>query len=530
MPRLEQTAGLKKMESNLTSYITLVATSGVLNAFLCLYAFSRRKEIISSRLLIALTALQTVYIFAFGFELASDSLEEIKRWIVVEYIGIAFAPVCGLLLALRYIDKPVSKAVSGSLFIIPAITIVMVATNDRHHFFYKSVYLRPGTATPMADVIVGQWYIVHDSYTFACLLAGFVLLAMQWKKTKRSYRTQLVTLMAGHLLPMCASFVYLMGITPDGMDPVPFVLCITSALYIWAMVSARMLVVAPIAKQSIFESMREGVIVLDRSERLIDYNGAIRSMIPGWNHTMIGRSLDDAWQELTGAKFPVERREEGMQEEMTWNKGDERYCYEVRSSAVRSRKGEPVGSLLMLIDVTEQRQLQDQLKRMAYYDGLTSIYNRTQFIVRGRQMLENASEAGQPLSFILFDIDSFKSVNDTYGHEAGDAAIVHTAPICGRIAEQFGRQTLFARYGGEEFVMALEADAATAAATAERLRAGLEAEPLTTDAGRLTVTASFGVAERTDSSGTIEAMLKNADDAMYEAKRNGRNQVKVRAG
>jgi PAS domain-containing protein len=87
---------------------------------------------------------------------------------------------------------------------------------------------------------------------------------------------------------MIAVFLYLMGVTPGGLDPVPVVMCITSAMYIWAMVSTRMLTVVPIAKETIFESMGEGVIVLDPAERLIDYNGAVSRMIPALQVTMIG--------------------------------------------------------------------------------------------------------------------------------------------------------------------------------------------------------------------------------------------------
>lgn len=546
------------MEPSLTIHITWVATSGVLNAFLCLYAFFRRKEIVSSRLLIALTALQTIYIFGFAFELASDSLDEIKRWIVVEYIGIAFAPVFGLLLALRFIDKPLSRRAAGALFVIPSITFILVATNDWHHFFYKSIYLRPGEATPMADIEVGYWYIVHGSYTFGCLFAGVVMLSMQWKKIKRAYRKQLLTLIAGNLLPMTASFLYLNGLTPSVMDPVPFVLCITSAMYLWAMVSARMLVVAPIAKQSIFESMREGVIVLDLSQRLTDYNRAMRAMLPELHHSLIGRPLDEAWQAMTGSGFPLELREEDEGREMTWLTGGKPRCYEVRTSIVRSRSGEPIGSLLTFIDITAQKQLQDELERMAFYDGLTSLFNRTQFIKHSRAMLEQAEKAGQPFSIILFDIDRFKQVNDTHGHEAGDAVLVHVARTCAAIAKQSGAEALLARYGGEEFVAALQGDAQAAARLAERLRSGLEVAPLAMPARlaaamaeaaaakepghaaeksaanmlapvveALTVTASFGVAERTAARGTLEALLRDADEAMYEAKRSGKNRVRV---
>ncbi|MBW7462115.1 GGDEF domain-containing protein, partial [Paenibacillus sepulcri] len=110
--------------------------------------------------------------------------------------------------------------------------------------------------------------------------------------------------------------------------------------------------------------------------------------------------------------------------------------YQIRSSVVRSRGGERAGSLLMLIDVTEQRLLQDQLKQLAYYDGLTRIYNRTHFIQQSKEILLQAHLQDQPASFILFDIDHFKQVNDTYGHETGDQVIVHMVTVCRQVITQ----------------------------------------------------------------------------------------------
>ncbi|MFF2885486.1 histidine kinase N-terminal 7TM domain-containing protein [Paenibacillus sp. NPDC057967] len=510
------------IESSITVYITLVAISGVLSIFLCLYSVYKRKDIPGSHYLILLTALQAVYIFAFAFELASDTLEEIKRWIMFEYIGIGFAPVLGLLLVFRYIGAVLPRLLTYSLFVIPAVTLFMIPTNDRHHLFYKLIYLRENTPTPMADVVIGEWYIVQGAYTFGCLLAGGLLLIRQWRKTNRAYRLQLFTLISGQFVPMIASFLYLMGVTPNGMDPVPFVLCITSAMYIWAMMSTHMLRITPIAKESLFESMAEGVLVLDLSEKLVDYNGAAQRMLPQLKASMIGDTLDVLWKKMCGSKFPVARAGGGIQGHVKWQLQHASSDYEVRSSVIKGKRGDSVGSLLMLIDATERYRLQEQLKQQAYYDGLTGIYNRAQFIRRARTMLETAYSGQQPMSLILFDIDHFKQFNDTYGHDTGDAVLIHAVTACRSLLPG---DALFGRYGGEEFVVAVPGYKGEAAAQlANQLREALPAAPLASVHGPLTVTASFGV---TSGHGqyVLEAMLREADEALYEAKRSGRNTV-----
>ncbi|WP_068620281.1 histidine kinase N-terminal 7TM domain-containing diguanylate cyclase [Paenibacillus tuaregi] len=513
------------MNSQITTYITLVTTSGVLSVFLTLYTFTKRNEIPGSRTFIWSTIASAIYIFAFAFELASSSLAEIKGWTTVEYIGMPFVPVLNLLLIFRYIGRRVPRATAALMFVIPVITLIMVATNDLHHWFYKSIYLRADTPTPMADVVIGRWYIVHGAYTFGSLLAGTLLLMSQWNGTGKVYRKQLLILICGQLLPMTGAFLYLIGVTPDGMDPVPIIMCVTSGLYIWAMISARMLTIIPIAKERIFESMRDGVIVLDASDRLIEYNQVIGKMVPGIHPSMLGQSLDTVWQQLTGEPFPVSCRMDGAEEEMKWDTAGAAHYFQIRCSVIRRRDKEEAGKLLMLVDITPQKQLEEQLKRLAFYDGLTGIFNRTHFIYQCKGQLQSAQAEGTPLSLILFDIDHFKQINDTYGHDTGDEALRHVVNVC---TQQLSADILFARYGGEEFVLSLPgAGTDQAGALAESIRSALEAAPFMAGGTCIRLSASFGVAQSARADQPLEALLRDADEALYTSKRAGRNAVSL---
>jgi diguanylate cyclase (GGDEF)-like protein len=190
---------------------------------------------------------------------------------------------------------------------------------------------------------------------------------------------------------------------------------------------------------------------------------------------------------------------------------------------VYNKNGETVGSLIMLIDITEQRFLQEQLKQLAYFDGLTKIYNRTQFLHKGREILNEAQLSHQPASFILFDIDHFKRINDTYGHEVGDQALIHVVSVCNRYLKP---EMVFARYGGEEFVIALpNAALQDGKQLAEQLRVALLNDPLHVEGSLVPITSSFGVAQYSRETDSLESLLRDADSALYESKRNGRNAV-----
>jgi len=161
------------------------------------------------------------------------------------------------------------------------------------------------------------------------------------------------------------------------------------------------------------------------------------------------------------------------------------------------------------------------LARTAHIDDLTGAYNRRHLDQTLRQAIEQAQRYARPLAAILLDIDSFKRVNDTYGHAAGDAVLIGTARV---IRQQMRTTDTFGRWGGEEFlIIALETNRPQAHLLAERLRTIVAQQIYDQDGS---VTASFGVAIcRADDS--AEALVGRADDALYRAKRHGRNRVEA---
>ena len=163
-----------------------------------------------------------------------------------------------------------------------------------------------------------------------------------------------------------------------------------------------------------------------------------------------------------------------------------------------------------------------QVQQQALTDALTGCFNRRSFEMQLEREVRIAMRQRQPLSVVLLDIDHFKRVNDTYGHDAGDAALRYVA---GMLREELRGVDTAARYGGEEFVVVLpQAGTEGAVVVAERLRerlAGMEVPGV----GR--ITASFGVATYPLHGRGREEMVKAADRALYEAKAGGRNQVRV---
>ncbi|HYI68466.1 MAG TPA: PleD family two-component system response regulator [Skermanella sp.] len=167
----------------------------------------------------------------------------------------------------------------------------------------------------------------------------------------------------------------------------------------------------------------------------------------------------------------------------------------------------------------------EQSLSMALTDSLTGVFNRRYVSAHLPRLMERSWESQKPVAILMFDIDHFKTVNDTYGHGVGDEVLREVANRTNRNLRNFD---LVARYGGEEFIVVMpdtDRDAAYAVAERLRRRVGEETFAVSTQAAEITVTISIGVAVVDGVGDTADAILKRADDALYQAKRSGRNRT-----
>lgn len=192
------------------------------------------------------------------------------------------------------------------------------------------------------------------------------------------------------------------------------------------------------------------------------------------------------------------------------------FIYPVLAARMRS-------ALRLKASQEKLREANQLLQKLASFDPLTGAYNRRQFFNLAKAEFSKAERTDQPLAVIMMDIDKFKSINDTYGHAAGDQALISITKTCKDICRA---SDIVSRFGGEEFVICCpNAELEGAHALAERLRNAIAAISIETEGGeKFSFTTSIGVTGRL-ANDTLEAMINRADGWLYQAKDQGRNRT-----
>ena len=216
-------------------------------------------------------------------------------------------------------------------------------------------------------------------------------------------------------------------------------------------------------------------------------------------------------------------------ESLVLTKNGEEIPVLISSTALKDARNEPIGFIGVCRDITEFKRMEEELRRLSYLDGLTGVANRRRFDealgLEWRRMTRDA----KPLSLIMCDIDFFKAYNDTYGHQGGDDSLRLVANTLNSVLGRPG--DLVARYGGEEYVVILpETDSQGAKFLAEKMRSRVESLGIIHVSSQVceVLTISLGVATTIPTRGSLpDELISAADQALYEAKKEGRNRVNL---
>ncbi len=467
-----------------------------------------------------------LYAFGYGLELAGDSVAWVFATFRIQHLAIALSPTIVLWMAsdLGEFRRATRRAAVGLSSLVSVATIAIVYTEQRHDWYHVDLRMDTSGPFPLIAFDAGPWYVGFHVYVALALLTANVVLLRTWLRARPGSprRGQAAMVALASLLPWLGSLVYLSGLLPLSIDLTPITLAFTS-FFIYRGVTRHALAdVSPIARDLVFERMLDPVLVLDVEGRVVDHNEAAVLLVSGGRHAWLGRTPQDVLGHdlvpITAASTPHDTVVDSEQLQIAGR------TYDTRLAHLRDPRGRPLGQAVVLRDVTDHAQARATLARLASTDELTSISNRRHFIDLTERVMERGHRDGRPTSLVIFDLDSFKLVNDTHGHQAGDALL---RAIAAAVAANLRPTDVLGRYGGEEFAVCLpDTGAGDALAAAERLRATVAATTITRNTKTVGVNASVGVST-TDPRRDVdlETLLHHADGAQYLAKRRGGNQV-----
>lgn len=348
---------------NYNLYLSILLMSATCCSLIICYLSWKRRDIpiaISYGLCMLSTAF---YSCGYAFEIVSSTLEQIRFWLRIEYIGIPFGTVFWFIMVLQYTGRQalVRRWIVALLLAVPTLTFVAHNTNEWHHLFYRSMSINMSKGFPMVTLVKGPLYVVHVAYAYIFFIIGMGLMTQMFRKATLRRKKQIAFMMIGSCWPYVFVLVYLSNIFNTPFDFSPFGFILSGVFYMWGIYQFNMLSLVPLALQKVFESMQDPVIVFDLDNRISSFNQSARQMIEGLNcKEAIGQPAAHIF-----SLYP-KLLERIMQEASSDNKvkisgkTDDR-IYNVHMTMISDNHLKPVGKMLLLSDITETVRSEQRL-------------------------------------------------------------------------------------------------------------------------------------------------------------------------
>jgi len=499
-------------------YAAVLVLSGAADVAASITVWRRRDSPGRNSLCVVLLA-AAVWSFAYALELSASSLDARELWGALKYVGTTALPPAWLVFALQYtgrLAQPRPRLI-GALAVEPLVVLTLLAIPATRSLI-RSYPPGPLQAVPMPRL--GAVYWLHFAYTNALVLAASAILLLAVMRVSRLYWRQSITLMVAICLPIIGNAMSSVHLPPFGhLDPSPVAVSLAAWVLVIGVLRYRLLDLKPVARTVVVETMRDAVLVVDAQGHVVDLNPAAQQLVGRSAGGAVGRTIDSL---LAGRTRASDYAEPGVYD---LRFDDQDRDLELAVTPLADSRGATAGRLWVFRDVSERRELERNLRRLAYTDALTGLPNRALFYDRLGQALVMARRRSAPLAVLFLDLDRFKNINDSFGHEIGDQML---ASVARRLRDCLREEDTLARLGGDEFGALLPeiADPRDIRLVADKLLAALTA-PEVIGNYELAVDVSIGVALFPQDGRNIQRLLRSADAAMYRAKARGGGRVET---
>lgn len=504
----------------------LVFIFGMMSAFFAIYAW-RNRATRGSHTFAVFMASMTVYVLGYSMELASLDLSTMLFWNKIEYLGIFSFPTLFLIFVLHYTgrDQGINWKTILLLFVIPTILLVAKFTDDTFHLVYSSTWMDTSGSIPLLGFTRGPLYLVAV-YAVVPVTVGIILLLIKRSNALPLYRTQTTLIVISAMSLLLVYILYLLGLQPF---PTLNYLDLNALVYplwaVWlglAIFRYGLFSISPAAREALVERMSDAVFVLDHHTRLVDSNPVAKKVM-GWIQPPLGQKASDIfsiWKDQWQVSL-TEKVSDESKIEIRHVSGEKTVFFDLNITPLRNKKKKNIGQLLVLHDITELKELQQELMELSLVDELTGLYNRRGFYILASQFLQMVDRMNSRAALAYLDLDTMKMINDTYGHAEGDRTLVKTADL---LRTNLRSSDILARFGGDEFIaLGIEIESGSA----EKMLARIEKQFTDFNAKsdqKYPILISYGVAHYDPRNPcSLEELMIEADKAMYEHKQSKRH-------
>jgi diguanylate cyclase (GGDEF)-like protein/PAS domain S-box-containing protein len=433
---------------------------------------------------------------------------------IVRFLGGGFLPLAMLVFVYRYCSKHISRKMIVLLCIIPIVSWMFLLTNSWHNLFFSKIQL--GNLNALKVEYGYYFWYVHLPYCYILSAISFLTVFLETSRASRHYRIRLLILLLSLSIPLVVNVVGVFKLLGE-FSYTSLSFPVTFSIIAIAIFRYHFLVSNPIAYETVFKTIRDGVIVLDHNNIITDINPAAAAGLHKSQKEIIGSKFENAfenWKELLERYKTVP----DLYDEIELNIDGKQHYLSVTITPLENINGTLDGRIFTLRDITDRKQHQFSLETLAFHDPLTRLANRHKFQEEVERALIKSRETNEPFAILYFDLNHFKAVNDTMGHEVGDELLKYVAA---RVSSILRKPDLLARLGGDEFAALLHnCNDDGINIVVKRLLDNVQ-RPFKVGKHTLVADLSIGAAFYPENGKNLAELLRHADSAMYQAKQNG---------
>ncbi|WP_409345391.1 histidine kinase N-terminal 7TM domain-containing protein [Paenibacillus sp. MBLB4367] len=343
----------------------LLFLAAALMVFISFMSYRKRHLPVAKTMILMMLA-AFFYALGYAFEVLSRDLNEVKLSLQIEYLGIPFVSTLWFYLVIQFTGTAAlyRKRLALLLFLVPVSVFFLHLTNDWHHLVYERYIPNEEASVPLYTTVKGPWYKVHTLYNYSVLLCGFLLFIPMYLRALPIVRKQIAVLILGAAAPMLFNMFFWFGMI---VDLTPFGFAVSGVVYLWGIFRFNLLRLMPLAQAKVFDTIRDGVVLLDYEDQIVSYNSAAEEALPELGLTKrypayVGEVLS-ASPELLERILAAGSRDERFPFHRFHANRNKHYSCSL--SFIYDSGRIPIGKMLMFNDITELKENEARLRENA---------------------------------------------------------------------------------------------------------------------------------------------------------------------